>query len=378
MIGDWMAEEVCRTLSRSNLLSVISHLSSRMLTAQRVDLAALNASLNIDYCVSGSLRVAEDMVIVDCDFIDTATGHILWTRQFRGRLQDFMGASQAGIEEIARAVGRAIADDSLSYVARQELADLDDKRLLIAGVSLMHRSGLSAFARARPLIEEAVARAPASAAARGWLAKWHLLAVHNGWSDKPERDTMIAQDNAARALDIDPEDAFSLTMDGVIHNNLLRRPDIADRRYLQALDRNPNEALAWLMKGTQAAFRDDGAAAVEFVQEARRLSPVDPFGYFYDSMSASAYLADGNYAKALELADRSLAWNERHTSTLRVKIVALDRLGRTPEATASAGDLQRRQPNFTVRAYLETHPAADYEIGRRMAESLLRAGIRDT
>ncbi|WP_204326492.1 hypothetical protein, partial [Stenotrophomonas maltophilia] len=71
-----------------------------------------------------------------------------------------------------------------------------------------------------------------------------------------------------------------LTIDGFANNNLLRRLDVANQRYGAALEANPNEALSWLLKGALHTFRDEGGLAVQAVQKARRLSPIDPFGHY--------------------------------------------------------------------------------------------------
>jgi tetratricopeptide (TPR) repeat protein len=246
---------------------------------------------------------------------------------------------------------------------------------LLAGVGLMHRPSLRDFTKARDLIEEVVRRAPDAAEAHAWYAKWHILSVFNGWSDNGAKDTQRALDCTARALDISPDNAFCLTIDGFAQNNLLRRLDIADERYRLALRHNPNSALSWLLKGTLHAFCDEGESAVEAALRARKLSPLDPFGYFYDTLSATAHLAHGDYQQALELADRSLAVNDRHISTLRTKIVALHYLGKSREAERAAQELLERQPEFTVAAYQRNHPAAGHEFGRRAAEALKAAGI---
>src|SRR6195256_2398425 len=47
VLGDWLAEEVCRSLSRSNLTAVISHWSSRALDHHTVDIATVRARLNV-------------------------------------------------------------------------------------------------------------------------------------------------------------------------------------------------------------------------------------------------------------------------------------------------------------------------------------------
>jgi tetratricopeptide (TPR) repeat protein len=130
-----------------------------------------------------------------------------------------------------------------------------------------------------------------------------------------------------------------------------------------------------LLKGTLHAFRDESEAAIDATSRARKLSPLDPFVYFYDTLTATAHLAHGDYQQSLDLADRSLASNDRHISTLRTKIVALHYLGRRGDAEQVARQLLARQPDFTVAAYRQHHPSAKYEFGRRVVEALSAAGI---
>jgi TolB-like protein/tetratricopeptide (TPR) repeat protein len=375
VLGDWLAEETCRSLSRSNLIAVISHWSSRALDYQTVDIAAVRSHLAVDYCVVGTLRVGAKEIVLDADFLDTSSGRILWTRQFAGPIARFLSRSAEGVSEIVTAVGRAIADDAIAHVSDRQLAELEDHRLLLAGVGLMHRPALRDFAKSRELIEEALRRAPNAAEAHAWFGKWHILSVFNRWSTDPAKDTRIAVDSTARALDINPESAFCLTIDGFAHNNLLRRLDIAGARYDEALRRNPNESLAWLLKGALHAFQDEAATAVAAAEKARRLSPIDPFQYYYESLSSTALVAAGRYEEALTFAERSLLRHDRHTSTLRTKITALHHLGRAQEASAAGLEILRRQPGFTVAGYLRDHPAGDHEVGRRVATALRAAGI---
>jgi TolB-like protein len=375
VLGDWLAEETCRSLSRSRFLAVISHLSCRELWRRAVDIAAVRNQLHADYCVIGTIRKVAGDLILDSDLIDTRSARILWTRRFTGRLDDFLNPTAEGIAQVVQSVGSAIADEALVHISNRRLADVEDHRLVVAGVKLMHRPALRDFARSRELLEEAERRAPRSAEIHAWLGKWHILSVFNGWSTDVPWDTQHALDRTARALDISPDNAFCLTIDGFAHNNLLRRLDIAGKRYQAALDANPNESLSWLLRGALHTFCDQGSLAVESVDKARTLSPIDPFGHYYDALSAGAHLTNGGYLQALELADRSLATNDRHLSTLRIKIGALHALDRLPEARTTAAELLRRQPGFTVDAYLRNHPSAGYQIGHRVAAALRAAGI---
>lgn len=376
VLGDWFAEEICRSLSRTNLLAVISHLSSRTLAGRRVDIEVVRSKLGVDYCVCGSIRQIGDQVVTDVDFLDAETGRILWTRQFSGTLQEFVSDPAYGLNNIVTSVGNAIASDTLTYVRGRPISEIADHRLLMAGVSLMHKATLRDFAKSRELLDEAITRSPQAAEVYAWRGKWHVLSVINGWSSDPSRDTKSAVGNTARALDIDPENAFSLTIDGFAHNNLLRRLDAASDRYEKALGQNPNESLSWLLRSALFAFQDSGNSAVHAADKARQLSPIDPFKYFFDCLSATAYLAAEDYERALSFANNSLAQNKRHLSTLRAKITALHFLDRTDEAVEVGNELRRRQPNFSVNEYMSAHPAADYQSGKNVARALRAVGFQ--
>ncbi|PTX54562.1 TolB-like protein [Litoreibacter ponti] len=376
VLGDWLAEEVCRSLSRSNLLSVISHLSSRALAQRTTDLAQVREVLDVDYFITGSVREMGGRVVVDMDFVDARDANIIWTRQIEGPQASFWDEVMAGIEGVVKAIGRAIADEAITYIKDRPVPELDDHHLVIGGVSLMHRPTFRDFAKARTLLEEATDRAPMVAETHAWLSKWYVLSVFNGWTTDRAGDTQKALDNSARALDLNPDSSFALVIDGFAHNNLKRELDVASARYDAALDINPNESLSWLLTGALRAFQDRGAEAIASAEKARRLSPIDPFGYYYDGLTSTAYLAAEDYERALELANSSLAGNDRHLSTLRAKITALHYLGRTEEAKAVAEDMMRRAPDFRVDQYARQHPAAGHGSGKRVVTALAAAGVR--
>ncbi|MGL4243200.1 MAG: hypothetical protein ACRCTI_18965 [Beijerinckiaceae bacterium] len=375
VIGDWLAEETCRSLSRSRMLSVISHLSCRELAEKPIDIAAVRTVLSSDFCIQGTVRRLGPNLVVDADLVDVRNAQILWTRNFEAPAASVFENAAEGIGYLVRAAGSAIADDASQHVSSRELTAVEDHRLLIAGIKLMYRPTLRDFAKSRELIEEAIRRAPLTAEAHAWLGKWHVLSVFNGWSTDVATDKQMALDCTARGLDLSPDNSFCLTVDGFAHTNLWRRLDIGERRYDLALESNPNEAFSWLMRGTLHTFRSEGEAAVAATRTARRLSPIDPFGYYYDTHTAGAYLCVGDYETAFTLADRAHQTNDRHLSTMRIRLTALHFLGRGDEVEAAGRELMRRQPGFTVAGYMRDHPAADFEVGRKVEAALVAAGI---
>lgn len=375
VLADWVAEEACRSLSRSNLLTVISHLSSRAMAQRSFSIDDVRETLNVDYLIAGTLRRVGSDLVADFDFVDARTGSILWNRHIACPEGAFVEQLQGRLANVIQAIGRTIAESAISYVRDRPMPQIEDHNLLIAGVSLMHKRQMRDFLKSRELLTEAARRAPQAADIHAWIGKWYVLSVFNGWTVDAKDDTQKALENTARALDIDPESSFSLTIDGFAHNNLLQNMSVAEERYNMALEVNPNESLSWLLRGTLMAFQDDGKAAVRGIETARNLSPIDPFGYFYDSLASSAYVAAEDYEKALEFADRSLTMNDRHLSTLRVRTTALHFLGRTDEARTTAQELLRRQPDFSLEYYRRTHPSANHQVGQRVIEALTAAGV---
>ncbi len=156
---------------------------------------------------------------------------------------------------------------------------------------------------------------------------------------------------------------------------MLRQLDTGFDCYERALRKNPNDSLACLLKGTLHAFRGEGKLAMAGTEKALALSPLDPLRYFYDSLAATAALSAKDYARASELARRSLRANRTHTSTLRALAIAEVFLGRQAEAEQAAQRLLALEPAFTVNGFLQRSPSSLYQTGAMWAEALRSAGI---
>lgn len=373
--ADWIAEETSRMMSRSSLVSVISHLSGRAMSQRFIDISSVRDTLDVDFLMTGAMRRSGDDLIADIDFIDTRTGTLLWNRHLQCRFTDFSSEASDWLINVVQTAGRAIAENALEVGRQTPLPQLPDHQLLIAGATAMHHPTLGDFLKARQFLDEAVARAPENPQVHAWLGKWYVLSIFKNYTTNRASDTQRALDCTARALDLDPLSSFGLTIDGFVNGNILKNMDVAEQRYAAAQDINPNESLAWLLRGSLMAFRDEGLSAIKATEKARRLSPIDPFGYYFDSLASSAHLAAGNYQKALDLADRSIEANDRHISTLRARIAALHALDRGAEAMQTARDLQRRFPEFNLDEYRRTHPSSANKTGKLVMASLSAAGI---
>lgn len=377
VLGEVLADEIIGTLSRSSDLNVISRLSTTAFRGRVIVLEEIRAHLNANYVLSGAYRVQDQKVTLDAELAEAKSGQIVWADRLEDSVPGILAGEQVLIDRIVAEISAAVMTRELQRARSQSLPTLKSYTLLMAAIALMHRLSLRDFEEARHMLQTLIDRATRQSVPLAWMAKWHVLRVQQGWSADPEQDGQLALECTKRALDVDPESSLALAIDGFVHTNLLKRLDVAEERYERAIGINPNDALAWLLKGTLHAFKGEGREAVEDTQHALKLTPLDPHRYFYDSLSATACLADHQYENALELARRSLRANRTHTSTLRVMAAALWWLGREKEARDTAEELMTLEPNLTVGRWLARSPSAPYEIGKEWADVLRQVGVPD-
>jgi class 3 adenylate cyclase/TolB-like protein len=375
VLGQLLADEVISALSRSPEINVVSRLSTTAFQGREIKLDDVSAYLRADYVVSGSYHVDGDRVMLKAELAETRSMKVVWTQTLRGSVQGIV----SGDDPLAnRLVSEACAAMMVSELQRSQgkaAQSLQNHTLLLSSITLMHRISPLAFQRAQQMLHVLIERTPRLATPYAWLAKWHVLRVTQGWSSDVLSEGKLALENTKKALDRDATSSLAMTVEGQVNTYILKRLDIAEQLYAQALQSNPNDALAWLLKGTMHAFRDEGKEAVRHTRHALKLSPLDPLRYYFESLAATAALSARQYQKSLQLAERSFRLNRTHASTLRVMITALSRMGRADEARRHATELLKLEPEFTVARYLERSPGAPYKLGQDVAAALVESGI---
>ena len=375
ILGEVLADEVISVLSQTSDLNVISRLSTTAFRGRDTAVSDVGAHLSASYVLSGRYHVSRNQLKLTAELSDTKSGLVAWAKDLRGNVAGITKGKDDIIDRIVVEVSTAIVLRELQRAQSRALPTLESYTLLMGAIALMHRLSSYDFQRAHEMLQALTERARRQAVPHAWLAKWHVLRVQQGWSNDRSKDAQLALDCTKRALDADPACSLALAVDGFVHTNLLKDLDVGLERYELAIHYNPNDALAWLLKGTLHAFRGEGDLAVRGTQRARKLSPLDPHRYFFDSLSSTAHLAAGRYERAVELAQRSLRANRTHTSTWRALAIAQWQLRKYEDARKSVAELMKLEPTLTVHGYLERNPSAAYATGKMWSSALRDAGV---
>lgn len=375
VIGEVLAEEIIQKLSHSSEFNLVSRLSTSAFSGRDTSQEEIGRRLQADYVLSGTYGNGDRRIRLDVELAETKSSRVIWADNFADEASAILSGEQELIGRLIAEVNSAVTTRELQRSRTQPLPTLRAYTLLMGAVSLMHRLSLPDFEEAQRLLQALIDRGVRHPLPLAWLGCWHVLRVQQGWSADNRQDAYLALEYTKRALDIDPDCSLALAINGFANVNLLKKFDVAQQSYESALSANPSNAFAWLLKGTLHAFKSEGQRAIDHTERALKLSPLDPHRYIYDSLAATACVAAQRYDRALDLAQRSLRANRKHTSTWRVLTIAQWQLGQFDEARSSARELLTLQPALTVGNWLKASPAADFPVGRMAAEVLRQAGI---
>ena len=374
VIGELIAEGIISQLSRSPDLCVISRLSTTAFRGRSGAIAQVESHLGATFVLSGSYVASGGKVLLMAELADARNNQVVWADRVSGDIMDLLATQSEIINQIATAASSALIASQIQQSLAQPLPRLDSGSLLLGGIALMHRSSLRDFDRSRQVLEALRERHNRAAAPRAWLAKWYTMRVIRGISDKPGKDTQLALEQTRRALDLSPDNALALAIEGYARCQLLGEADVAQTCIDQALELNPNEPLGWLYKSVWSAMWGSAENAVAEAEHAAQLSPIDPLKYFFDVILASAELTNGTHDRAVEFAKRSLRANRHHQPALRVLLQAQVEGEKLKDAYSTLRLLLVEVPNLTISNYLSMGSSKS-ATRKRFAEALRKMDV---
>jgi|GEM_PF-801923 len=374
-LGAILSEELSRQLSRSQAFSVTSYMASRQFSIEEVRPAEVSSIAGVSYLVSGSVFVSGHDFISQIDLHDAHREKVIWSREFRGSLSDLLMGQSGSLRDATSQIGQTVVGEAVRLVSFRPLSNLANHTLLMAAIVMMQSKHHDQFEKSNEILDTLMEREMHHPVVLTWAGIWQVMRVQKGLSEDRRKSTLMAENLANAALAQDPAFSLAHTLKGMIASYLTFDFDNAQYSYDKALQDNPNEALALLLKGATRAMQNRPDEGVLLTEAARKLTPLGPQRYYFDSLAASVSLAARDYNRAIELADQSLQENDSYPSTLRTKAIALQMSGRAQEARDVVECLMKVTPDFSLSRYMQEHAAAFTPSGPDWASALREAGV---
>jgi adenylate cyclase len=377
-VAEGLVEDLIEALSRVPNFFVISRLSTLAFRHQDRHPREIGNALGVRYVLSGSVRVLGDRLRLTIELTDTQLGAALWVSKLDERFLDLFEVQDRLSEMIVRKVAPYLHAAEMNRIRVKRPDSLEAYDLFLRAQENMHNSSRTVFETAEALFDAAIAKDSHYAAALAWRAYWHVLRVGQGWSHDPAEDATQADRFARSAIECNSMEPMALAVHGHIASYLYKDFDLAFRRFETALSINANAAPAWLWSAAAYAWMGNGSRAIEEVNKAMALSPYDPLMYAYSGIAGMAYLADGQYERAIECALRSLRENRTYTHGYRLLVMALVLAGRVDEARTSARRLLELEPGLSVEGFRRRYPGSASPHADLFCDALAIAGVSDS
>jgi TolB-like protein/DNA-binding winged helix-turn-helix (wHTH) protein len=358
--ADVLHNDVIAELSRVDAFTVIARGTAAAYRGRVVDPRAVARELQVREVVSGTLNRDGDKLRLSLTLVDGESGAQRWAQVFEFERALFGQAA----DEVARGLARALSVQALKSAAVRAEAlspsqvTADD--LATRAMGLWHRGvNRDNVLALLALAEQAVAVDPDSARGWGMIAIGNVQALNNNWITGAEARAAarLRAEQASMALDrIAPDGYFAMQARVIEAYNRNDFPTMLQRARLWVEHHPHPVALGGL--GEALHHNDQPEAAIEALERALRLSPLDSFRAEWMYRLAWSHYMAGDL-------DRALQWSRKAHATNPllpwppVEAAALLQLGQRAEAQLALDEFRRRHPKFD-RAAIARRLSGDF------------------
>jgi TolB-like protein len=384
---DGISEDIITALSHFHQFFVIARNSSFTYKSRAVDVKQVARELGVQYILKGSVRRAGNRVRVAAQLIDAASDHQVWAEHYDRQIGDIFAIQDEITQCICGVLEGAL---SLAEQRRARLRPLDKPDAWSAyhlGVHCMNEAryvtvstdAVKPYAKARSYFKHAHDLDPNFARPLSTHALVLRFEIVQGIRFGAAATAAIEQgiDLCDRGIAIDPLDGVHRVVRGTLVG--MRGDWNSALQDIEAgIELNPNSAFAYHQRGVVNAYGEWPENAIDDLEMAARLSPLDPILSSRHAIGSWAQFRLGQYEGAATWAERgivempSLFWPAIDAAAAHVAMNQMDR------ASEWVGEAIKRRPDLStsfMRDRMEY--LADTNSKELFLDCLTKAGLPD-
>ena len=369
---DGLAADVRTGLARDRALFVVAGDSADTYRETMLGAAEIAGELGVRYLLTGRVRLDEERLRLDVELTDGLRNTVVWSERYdrpRGAILSVQDEVVAQIVATLRGYKGIVQRNEARLAHAKSEDDLSAHDHLMRGMVLKEKFLKDDMRAARSHFEQALALAPHSAAAHGWLAWTWFFEVYLGWTDDPEDAIARTEAHARASVDLDPDLDFAHWALGAAYlaagDNIMAL-DCFDR----ALALNPNNSDALANCAWPLMFEGRTDEALARLERAMRLNPFHPDWYLW-GLGMAQYLR-GNCRDACDALHRMSQPNDQSKA---FEIAALVHLGETERANEEIAALYELVPDACVSNLVGPLGFRDHRVRDCLADTLRAAGV---
>lgn len=375
--SDGITEDIITALSKFRWFFVVSRNSTFVYKNKAVDIKQVGQDLDVNYALEGSVRKSGERIRITAQLIETETGNHVWAERYDRDLKDMFDLQDEITSTIAAAVEPELADSERHRAKRKPTENLGAWDLFHRGVAAMWRQEKDTIEHGYDLVRQATALDENFGQAYGYLAIGAFFLLVYEWAEEPESTLQRGLGDAAKAVAIDQRDYFAFHALGRLQT-MAGNFGAAERALKTCLNINPYFALGYVGLGEAHVYGGDPERAIDYLDEAIRLSPNDPFKWDMYHYKASAMIRLDDFAGAIENFERACEFPTAQYVPYATLAALYVINGQMQEGRRALENSRRLEPNVSLARMKQIYgPAADKPGSRsyRLIQAMQTAGL---
>jgi TolB-like protein/Flp pilus assembly protein TadD len=368
-----LASDLVAALAKSRLLAVRS--SHPDVPDEPLHPARLRPHLGADYLVQGHIRRLGSDLRVLITLSSTVNDRALWSAHYDHAASEGLAVQEKMLAAIVGGIEPALLDHEASRSLNGQNGASDHWSLFLRGRWRFWRAKAEDFETALSLLAEARRLRPDDVPTITLQALCHLGQAWTGVTGDPRHSVLQAYDLMARAVALDPGDAYAHCVHGMVLS-FMGRPDqaLAEQRF--ALDLNPYLAAAAGEMGRLSLLSNHLQEAMEWSDTAIASAPGDPHAFLWFRTKAFVSFIRRQYDAAARHAADACA-RSPHQFFLHYLLAACRAAaGRRLDARSAFAEGRRLLPTYNEQMIRLGLPFTDEATVQLYMKALRSAGWR--
>jgi len=348
--ADGIVEDITTAIARLPWLFVIARNSSFTYKGKSVDVKQVGRELGVRYVLEGSVRKAGSRVRITAQLIDTASGAHIWADRIDGALDDIFELQDQVASSVVCAIEPKLRLAEIERATRKPTNSLDAYDLYLRALAESRKPNLEGSAAAILALRQALTIDPSYAPAASLIGSVRLDQRVAG---VPITDEEIdeALRLARRVIEAGTDDPDALWRSGHTLAMLTGEHAAAMRAIERATTLNPNCAQAWAASGVVNCWANRPDEAIAATERALKLSPLDPWDYYFKFAMVYGLMLAGRYEEAMVWTDGLLHDRPSYHSAIRCKVALSGYLGRVEDGREWVQRLLEVNPAMTIAGF---------------------------
>jgi len=340
---DGITEELLNVLAKIEGLQVISRTSSFAFKGKNEDVREIAAKLNVQKVLEGSVRKAGNKVRITAQLINAADGYHLWSESYDRNFEDIFELQ----DDISRSIANKLrknfsTSDHEKPLVKVPTENMEAYKKYMQGIHYSSKQNIPDVMRGLQCFNEAVALAPNFVNPYFNITEMNAFFAIAGIISVGEAARICAK-AAAKAMQIDPVNAWSQLAAGISAFSFEWDMEKAERCLERAIALNPNLGIAHLYLGWFRLVMLQRERIEEPLRNAYRLDPMN--GLAVGAAAEISFLS-GKFDAAVNYSDEALAADRNNDYAAAIKALVIGFEGDWNKAIEIIKPLYEKEPDF--------------------------------